>query len=93
MPWILPILGYVAKAGAAYSAVNSVVRVTDGARGGDVMPQPVAETGTGTKDAQNQASAVVKDKRRAAARSRTVYTSPLGKSEEANIARKTLLGQ
>ena len=40
----------------------------------------------------NQASASVTDKKRAIARSRSVYTSPLGMSDQATTAKKTLLG-
>jgi hypothetical protein len=42
--------------------------------------------------AATQAQASVTDKKRAIARSRSVYTSPLGLSDQATTAKKTLLG-
>jgi hypothetical protein len=42
--------------------------------------------------AGSQAMASVTNKKRAIARSRSVYTSPLGLGEQANVAKKTLLG-
>jgi len=44
-------------------------------------------------DATAQATAASKRQRSAMARSKSIYTSPLGVSEEAGIARKQLLGQ
>jgi len=43
--------------------------------------------------ASSTAAQSVMAKRKAVARSRTVYTSPLGLKDEASVARKTLTGQ
>ena len=45
------------------------------------------------EDAAKKAKETARLRQLAMARSRTVYTSPLGVSEEAATARKTLLGQ
>jgi hypothetical protein len=43
--------------------------------------------------AASQAAASITNKKRAIARSRSVYTSPLGSADQASTARKTLLGE
>ncbi len=63
-----------------------------------VVPTASTETGTGTVDetiakAQATAQAVTTAKKRAASRSRSIYSSPLGLSGEASTAKKTLLGE
>ena len=50
-----------------------------------VAPQPTQVAAT--------AEAAVLTRKKAVAKSRTVFTSPLGISGEADVARKTLLGQ
>lgn len=52
------------------------------------LPMPQAPS---VGDAQDKAGEVVKKKRAAATQS--IYTSPLGAAGEAGVARKTLLGQ
>lgn len=52
------------------------------------LPTPVAPTAEAQGD---KAQELVKKKK--AAMTRTVYTSPLGVAGEADVARKTLLGQ
>lgn len=54
------------------------------------MPMPAAPK---VEEAAAQATAAAKTKKRAIARSRTIYTSPLGIGGEAQIIRKTLTGQ
>ena len=44
-------------------------------------------------NAELQAKNTAREKIKAASRSQSVYTSPLGLTEEAGIARKTLLGE
>lgn len=44
-------------------------------------------------DASKLAKAKTKDRRLAASRSRSIYTSPLGIGGQAQVAKKTLLGQ
>jgi hypothetical protein len=43
--------------------------------------------------ASSQAQASIMKKKAAMARSRTIYTNPLGIADEANVAKKTLLGE
>ncbi len=45
------------------------------------------------QDATSQAKDAIKERRIAASRSRSIYTSPLGIAGEAQTVRKTLLGQ
>lgn len=54
------------------------------------FPMPKAPK---VKDAAGQTQAALKAKKQAIARSRSIYTSPLGIGGEADIAKKYLLGQ
>jgi hypothetical protein len=56
------------------------------------LPQPVDVAKT-VEAAKETAQAKATSKRAAVARSRTIFTSPLGLEQEAGIAKKTLLGQ
>lgn len=53
----------------------------------------ISDAKAATEASANQASAAISNKKRAMARSQSVYTSPLGASDKASTARKTLLGQ
>ncbi len=53
----------------------------------------ISDAKSATDLAASQASASITQKKRAIARSKSVYTSPLGASDQASTARKTLLGQ
>ncbi len=55
-----------------------------------IMPMPAPPK---VEVAAAQAQATAKSKKRAIARSRSIYTSPLGIGGEAQITRKVLLGQ
>ena len=63
------------------------------------MPQPVTAKGAPAtaeniiKEAQTTAQETTLVKRKAMARSKSIYTSPLGYEEEATLAKKTLLGR
>lgn len=52
-------------------------------------PAPVAPT---MADASKAASLRLEDQKRALARNETIFTNPLGLKDEAEVARKTLLG-
>ncbi len=54
------------------------------------MPMPQAPK---VEEAGAKAEEIVKQKRRAMARSRTVFTSPLGIGTQASVIKKTLLGE
>ncbi len=56
-------------------------------------PPPVPKVEDVKKEAEASTKAAVKEKKRAIARSKTIFTSPLGLQEDAAIARKTLTGQ
>lgn len=55
-----------------------------------IIPMPAAPK---VETAAAQAAATVRGKKRAIARSRSIFTSPLGIGGEAQITRKVLLGQ
>lgn len=55
-----------------------------------IIPMPAAPK---VADVAAQAQVTAKAKKRAIARSRSIYTSPLGIGGEAQITRKVLLGQ
>ena len=54
------------------------------------MPMPEAPK---VEDQSVKAENVVDEKRRAMARSKSIYTSPLGIADQANVVKKTLLGE
>lgn len=54
------------------------------------IPAPTPPKDT---DAEDMAKADVKRKRALANRSQSIFTSPLGISDQANVAKKRLLGQ
>lgn len=54
--------------------------------------QDVVKTPSESKAAETASEAVLQ-KRRAVAKQKTIFTSPLGIGQDATIARKTLLGQ
>jgi hypothetical protein len=77
---------------------STVAQITQASRNKPQAPEPpklpaiptIEET---TAAAEAKTALAVKEKRRAMARSRTIFTSPLGIAGEAETARKTLLGQ
>jgi hypothetical protein len=85
------ILGGLAIGASAYAIrqASSGARKT-AAQQPAVMPMPQPPK---VETAAAQATVAAKAKKRAIARSRSIYTSPLGIGVEAQIARKTLLGQ
>lgn len=85
MGWITSALMAVA---AVAGAGTSIYQATQSPEKPPDLPQSPTMT-----DAQTTAKADVEQRRRAVAKSKTVYTSPLGLGEQANISRKTLLGQ
>jgi len=91
-----------ALAGAAASPVGAAVIGTGAAVAGSkfmgaapnkaVTPNPLPLPQAPKSEAASEVAATNVMKKRAAF-SQSIYTSPLGVSGEANIARKTLLGQ
>lgn len=75
--------------GAGAGTVASKM-MSKGAGGMDASPAPLP-TPANPETSRTNAENVIRQKRAAA--SRSVYTSPLGLAGEANVARKTLLGQ
>ena len=60
----------------------------------DAPPAPMPMPATPTPEkAEDTAQAAATKKRKAIARSRTIFTSPLGISGQASVIKKTLLGQ
>lgn len=57
------------------------------------MGNPAKDAEASIANAGAQAAASVDEKRRSIARSRTVYSNPLGLGTTANLAKKALLGQ
>ena len=92
MPPLAPLIGASALGAATVGAVvapgvQAVMSMTEGKPDMPQMPEvPKAE------DAAKTAAAKAAAKRTAVARSRTLFTSPLGETTEAETARKTLLG-
>jgi len=82
-------LGWMAAAGIA-GGVVSAVNANKPAPKPQPLPMPQAPK---VEDAAAKAEASARAKRMAMGRSQSIYTSPLGIGGEANIARKTLLGQ
>ena len=91
---------------ATAAGVGTVAAVVGGAYAVGTMSQPKAATEARKQaqmptapvkpvqaDAAKLAQQRITDKKRAAARSKSVKTSPLGVKDEAQVARKTLLGQ
>jgi len=72
--------------GAAYGAASAI----DKPKMPDMPQLPQAPK---MQDAEDRAAAIAKEKRKQIAASQTVYTSPLGVADEAETARKTLLGR
>ena len=66
-------------------------------KGRGMLPAPTGnaqkELAAAQEAASVKAQAAQQEKQRAISRSRTTYTSPLGPQEEAQTAKKTLLGQ
>ena len=77
---------------AAAATVATSAATAAGAFDRTPEPTPMPEA-PDTGKADTAAKVETKRRKQAIARSKTVYTSPLGIGEEANIARKTLLGQ
>jgi len=61
-------------------------------KGAQPQPAPMPQAPKPT-EARDQAMAAARSKRLSMARSKSIYTSPLGISGEAQIAKKQLLGQ
>ena len=98
MPQIIAPLLAVGTATAAVTAPavissNKAIKATEKAAD-DVRDRAVAEAAS-VKEAQQTASAQASEsvRRRAALRTKTIYTSPLGVSGSASVARKRLLGE
>ncbi len=82
------ILGFTALAGATATSITSAMSGGDGGYKTPGLPQSPTTT-----DARAMAAAEAKRRRQSMSRSSSIYTSPLGISGQANIARKALLGQ
>ena len=96
--WMLDPLGMVTK--GKVKGLIGIMGIVPKETYGNKVEEVSEPTSTAADDlaAAQKASAelaeLANDKRKAAiARSRTIYTNPLGLSTEANIARKTLTGQ
>ena len=59
----------------------------------DFSGQAQSDLDAAKDSASKQALAAKKQKQRSIARSKSIFTSPLGVTEEASVARKTLLGE
>ena len=82
----LPFILGGAAVGIGSLVMRAVTQTKDKIQTAQALPQaPKPE------DAQNKAAEIARKKR--ASMSQSVYTNPLGTAGEANIARKTLLGQ
>ena len=83
----------VAGAGAAIGSGMKYMSDVSGKRP-NVPELPKGSTAAEQiSNAKDQAQNTINERRKAMARSQTVYTSPLGLGEEADMGRKTLLGQ
>lgn len=74
----------------AGSAAYGVSRAMSGGRSKAYSPMPLPQSPSADVSA-NKAGEIIRKKK--AAMTQSIYTSPLGIAGEANIARKTLLGQ
>jgi hypothetical protein len=78
----------------AAAGITGGIMAAAGAGKKETKPQPLPmPEAPKIEDAAAKAEASARAKRAAMGRSQSIYTSPLGIGGEANIARKTLLGQ
>lgn len=77
-------------AGAAGMGIGSMMSKDKGAGGGFQMP--AAPQAPKLEDAADKAQLRADERKRAIARSKSVVSNPLGLQDEANVARKKLLG-
>jgi len=83
---------YVGYSASQTSKQNKAYK--EAAHEADVRNQAaISQVSQAQSDASSQAQAAITKKRAAMARSRTIYTNPLGIADEANVAKKTLLGE
>lgn len=84
----LPLLAMGLGGAAAFGISKLIAGSTSKFAQQNIQPLPQAPK---PEDSQDKAMDIARKKR--AAMSQSVYTNPLGTAGEANIARKTLLGQ
>lgn len=84
------VLGVAAIAAAGAGAGYGVSKLAGGGDKGGASPTPLPQVPS-VDDASAKAQESARRKR--AAQTKTIYSSPLGISGEADLARKTLLGQ
>jgi len=90
------VAGGVVAAGATYGIAQLAKGPKTSATSATSMPQaPAVAAPTAPQPTQvaKTAEAAVLTRKKSIAKSRTVFTSPLGIAGEAEVARKTLLGQ
>ncbi len=85
----------MAGTGSLATAGTSIYNATKTPNKPDIeLPKsPVATDSVSPVKAAETSQAAIDQKKRAMARSKSIYTSPLGIGADASIARKTLLGQ
>ena len=83
MAWMVPVATTLAAVGTVAGTVQGMTQKTPS------LPQPPESPKV--EDTAKIAEKRAEDRRKAL--SRTVHTSPLGIDDEAEVARKTLLGQ
>ena len=92
----LAVAGTVATVAGAGAAIGSGMKYMSDVSGNKPNVPGLPKFSTAAEqisNAKDQAQNTINERRRAMARSQTVYTSPLGLGEEADMGRKTLLGQ
>ncbi len=92
------IVGGLAAAGSIGASVYNTQRQVSAQRESqeqarNLQAQALAEQKASVKKAESQAQESMRQQARSRYGSRSIYTSPLGIQGEANVARKTLLGQ
>jgi hypothetical protein len=87
--------GGAAMVGSAMSANNKAVKSANSAQEEAQQRNAAAiqEVSQAQSNASSQAQASIRAKKSAMARSQTVFTNPLGIADQANTAKKQLLGE
>lgn len=87
--------GAGAMVGSQMSANNKAVKSSNAAAAEAQQRNQaaIAEVKSAQSNASTQAQASITAKRKAMARSQTVFTNPLGIADQASTAKKTLLGE